>query len=68
MLKLDSGQDEYAIASMMLDMGEYLERGREVYPLAEALEDAYTWILMKEAEENPGHMISSEHMPWHKDK
>jgi len=67
-LKLDIGQDEYAIASMMFDMGRYLEGGEEVYPLAEALEDAYTWLLMKKAEKDPGHMVQSETMPWHNHK
>lgn len=64
-LELDSAQDEYAIASMMFDMRAYLEGGREVYPLAEALEDAYTWLLMEKAWQNPGEMIESEPMPWH---
>ena len=65
-LELDSDQDEYAIASMMLDMREYLEGGKEVYPLAEALEDAYTWILMNRAVENPQEAVWSENMPWHR--
>ena len=64
-LTLEEVQDEYAIATMMLDMGRYLEQGIEVYPLAEALEDAYLWILMQEAAANPGCTVVSEQMPWH---
>lgn len=63
-LELDSAQDEYAIASMLLDMGDYLESGREVYPLAEALEDAYMWLLMEQAMKAPGTVVRSEAMPW----
>ncbi len=64
-LELENVQDEYAISSMMLDMREYLERGKEVYPLAEALEDAYIWILMQRATEVPGTVVESSVMPWH---
>lgn len=64
-LAMEDLQDEYAIATMMLDMRAYLKTGRECYPLAEALEDAYTWILMQEALKNPGREIASEKMPWH---
>lgn len=63
-LELDGAQDEYAIATMMFDMGEYLETGREVYPLAEALEDAYMWLLMEQAVKTPGTVVGSEQMPW----
>ncbi len=65
-LELDSVQDEYAIASMMLDMRAYLETGKEAYPLAEALEDAYAWILMDRAVRNPQKAVWAEDMPWHR--
>lgn len=64
-LALEEVQDEYAIATMMLDMGRYLEQDIEVYPLAEALEDAYLWILMQQAAVHPGGTIESARMPWH---
>lgn len=64
-LKLDEWQDEYAIASMMLDMRLFIEEEKEIYPLAEALEDAYLWILMQKAVQNPGEEVRSEKMPWH---
>lgn len=61
---LDNEQDEYAIASMMFDMREYIAGGREVYPMAEALEDAYLLILLKEVLKNPGSIVLPEDMPW----
>lgn len=64
-LLLEQAQDEYAIATMLYDMRDYLAGGPEVYPLAEALEDAYLWILMQEAVQSPGKEIISERMPWH---
>ena len=64
-LTLETAQDEYAIATMMFDMREYLNGGKEVYPLADALEDAYTSILLHRAVANSGEVIISEKMPWH---
>lgn len=58
-------EDEYAIATMMYDMREYIEKGKEVYPMAEALEDAYVFLLMQEAVKKPGEKILPEKMPWH---
>ena len=65
-LLLEQQEDEFAIATMLYDLREYLEGGQEVYPLEEALEDAYLWLLMEEAEANPGKAVHSERMPWHK--
>ena len=65
-MELDGVQDEYAIATMLFDMKQYLEGGREVYPLAEALEDAYVWTLMEKAVKDPGAVVESQAMPWHK--
>lgn len=42
-------QDETAVGALLLGMGTYLRTGEEVYPLAEALQDAYLRILMSEA-------------------
>ena len=66
LLALEAEQDEYAIATMLYDMKEYLDGGAEVYPLREALEDAYVWLLIQEAVKRPGETIVSEPMPWHK--
>lgn len=57
-------EDELAIESLLEGMGEYIRTGKEVYPLADALQDAYTLILMKEALKNPGTKVVSEHQPW----
>jgi hypothetical protein len=56
-------EDETAIATMLLKMREYIGGGEEVYPLAEALEDAYIRILMEQAIVSGG-KVRSEHMPW----
>lgn len=61
----DTVQDEFAIASMLLDMESYLAGGESPYPLAEALEDAYFWLLVTEAVNRPWQAIKTEKMPWH---
>ncbi len=63
---MSSEQDEYAMATMMYDMRRYIEEGIEVYPVAEALEDAYVCLLMQEAVDNPGARLMPQDMPWHK--
>ena len=63
-LRLDSAQDEFAVSSMLLDMGEYLRGGPEPYDFKDALRDAYFWALIKEAERSPWDEISSRRMPW----
>lgn len=65
-LFLDTLQDEFAIASMLFDMREFLNGGSEVYPLREALDDAYFWLLMNEAALAPWKEIKSQAMPWHR--
>ena len=61
---MDDEQDEYAVATMMLDMRAYIADGVEIYPLAEALEDTYLWLLFQEAVKNPNEKIVPEVMPW----
>lgn len=63
-IPMENWQDEYAIATMMYDMGRYLETGEEVYPLAEALEDAGIWLMIQEAAAHPGKVIASAPVPW----
>lgn len=63
-LSMDNLQDEFAIASMLFDMKEFLETGKEVYPFREALEDAYFRILMEEAFAEPWTERRAEKMPW----
>ena len=61
---MDNLQDEFAMASMLYDMKEFLGRGTEVYPFREALEDAYFRILMEEAFAEPWKEVRAERMPW----
>ena len=65
-IHMENWQDEYAMATLMLDMGGLIEEDREPYPLGQALEDAYTWLLMDRALQHPGQVITSQHQPWHK--
>lgn len=57
-------EDEAAIASMMLGMKEFAENGTEVYPMKEALEDAYLAILMTQIIEKPYHTLQTKERPW----
>ena len=55
-LFLDTLQDEYAIATILLDMEDYLRGGPSPYPLWEAVEDARFWLRLNAAvngEANP---------------
>ena len=61
---MESSQDEYAVAALMLDLREWIDHDREGYPLSEALEDAYTWLLMDEAARHPGRTVASEPHAW----
>ena len=63
---MEAIQDEYAVATLMLDMRAFLDHGREAYPLSEALEDAYTWLLMDEAAKHPGQAVTSRPRAWHR--
>ncbi len=63
-IDMAGSQDEYAIATMMYDMRAYIRDGEEVYPMAEALEDAYLTILFQEALDNPGKEMMPDSMPW----
>lgn len=56
-------EDETAIARLLVGMAEYLETGKEVYPLAEALQDAYLTILLKQAVQS-GETVSSCDQIW----
>ena len=52
-LFLDTEQDEFAAASMLLDMGAYISGGPSPYPLEEAVADAYFCLLLRQAVEQP---------------
>lgn len=57
-------EDETAVARMLAGMKKYIDGGEEVYPLREALEDAYTADMMTRAGENPWQTVSSGKRPW----
>ena len=63
-LSMDNLQDEFAMASMLYDMKDFVENGTEVYPLREALEDAYFRILMEEALAEPWKEVRAGKMSW----
>lgn len=63
-LFLDTQHDEYAIATMLLDMGEYIAGGNSPYPLQEALDDAYFLLLLQEAVAHPWQEVTSGPVPW----
>ena len=63
-LFLDTEQDEFAIASLLLDMGQYVNGGPSPYALREALDDAYFTLLLSQALEKPWLRIEAKNMPW----
>ena len=63
-LSLDEIEDEYAIACMLYDMGDYIAAGKEIYPLRDALQDAYMWLVLQEAVQKPGTQIHAREMLW----
>ncbi len=56
--------DEIAVASCMLKMGEYLESGTEFYSLAEALQDMYISLTMDKALAEPNREIKTQTQVW----
>ncbi len=64
-LQTDTEQDEFAIATMLLDMEDYLAGGPSPYPLEDALDDALFWLLIQDAVNSPGHEIHSPRTPLH---
>ncbi len=65
-LQLDTLHDEYAIATILLDMKEYIAGGASPYPLEEALDDAVFWLSVQEAVKDPWKEIKVPGMPWNK--
>lgn len=57
-------EDETAIACFLDRMQGYLAGGAEVYPLADALQDAYLALLMERALAAPGQPLESTPQPW----
>ncbi len=49
----DTVQDEFAVASILLDMGEYLAGGPSPYPIQQAMNDALFWLMLNRAVQDP---------------
>lgn len=60
--------DEIAVASCMMKMGEYLRTGKEFYSLKDALQDMYICLKMDEALANPNREIRTETQIWAKEE
>ena len=58
--------DEIAMAAMLLGMERLIETGEEIYPLKEALQDTYLYLMMDEAI-RLDHEVRTEVMPWMED-
>lgn len=56
-------EDETAIARLLVGMKRYIETGEEIYPLRDALQDAYLTGLLSEAVRT-GKTVRSEKQPW----
>lgn len=56
--------DEIAIARIWQGMAAYAMGGEEIYPLAEALQDTYLFLLMDESM-NQKKPVQTTHQPWH---
>ena len=63
-LFLSNDHDEFAIASMLYDMGDYLSGDQPPYPLADALDDAAFWLDVEQAVTTPWQPVQSRPAPW----
>lgn len=66
--KAGLNEDETAIACYLDRMQDYLAGGAEVYPLADALQDAYLALLMERALQQPGQTVESTPQPWNEEE
>ena len=57
-------EDETAVAQMMEGMRTLIQTGEELYPLKDALQDAYTGLLIDDACLHPGRLTSSAAQIW----
>ncbi|MBQ8030180.1 MAG: Gfo/Idh/MocA family oxidoreductase [Butyrivibrio sp.] len=63
-LQLDTLQDEYAIATILYDMKDYIAGDKSPYPLRDALDDAVFWLLVQETAKNPWQEITVPKTSW----
>lgn len=57
--------EEISIAQMIEGMKRYVETGEEIYPLEEALQDSYLWLMMDQAARE-GRELETEDQCWKK--
>ena len=55
--------DEIAMGSLLLGMKRLIETGKSIYPLKEALQDTYLYLMMDEAI-RLGQPVRTEKQPW----
>ena len=63
-IHLETEWDEYAIGTMLMDMGNYASGGPTPYPLRDALADAHFWLTLNKAAAHPFEPVPSGEMPW----
>ena len=59
--------DELAVGSLLLGMEEYVRSGKEIYSLANALQDMYLCLKMEDAMSSNYHPVVTEKQPWDKE-
>ena len=55
--------DEIGMGSLLLGMDRLIRTGEEIYPLKEALQDTYLYLMMDEAIRT-GQSVQTKRMPW----
>lgn len=63
-LSMETLQDEFAISTILYDMGAFIEGGPAPYSLKEGLEDALFYLTLKQAAGMPFVAVSEPQMPW----
>jgi len=58
--------DEIAIAGIMVGMKEYVDTGKDIYSLADGMQDTYLYYLMDESIHN-NCTVYTKPMPWQKE-
>ncbi len=56
--------DELAVGSLLLGMKAYLESGKDIYSLADALQDMYLCLKLEEAYASPYEPVRTAVQPW----
>ena len=56
--------DEIAVGALLLGMDEYLRTGKDIYSMAEALQDMYLCLKLEEVYSKPYQPVVTERQPW----